>query len=857
MVKIDKNDEAFNDLRMNRKNLRNQIKDNEYEGIYIFLSNIYSNLTHFIYETIQNADDCNAKYYKLSLFNDRVEIRHNGEPFTIEDIKSITNIKGSKKKNKIGYKGIGFKSVFVISNRPAIYSANYNFEIEDYIVPIAIEAEGISKKHNETLIVLPFKNDINVNKVYEMIKDKLQSLNVREFIFLNNIVNLTFMVNNKNIKSFNKNIQYLSMSNVKKFILKTGDEVMEYLVINDECDEFTKIAFNIKEHESRISIIPELNSSIYSFFPTEAETKLNFFIQGRYDTSDDRKTIDFVNIENNKIILAKTIKLFEKCISIFKDLKILNVNTFKALPIYNKTCSENSIYKVFNDVLIKKIHNDQVLLTNSDEYCSLENALLAEENIITKIFKTELFDKNRKLEWLDDSFKELKDELLEYGLKVVDEDYIVKNINITYIKNMTIEKLILFYKYIFNSRERFLKFAKLEVIKVNDNTFRSFYDKNNNPNIFLKVSNKIDNSMISEFEILTFNNDLYESDQELKEIVLKNRIFNNFNEVNLIKRLLNNSNLGDKIYFDNISKIMRILKKIYTKDNKDEIIQVIKSNLYIKYINLLNGKKSFGLLGNNSTQYYWVSNEVLNLYNQLDSGQLLTDVNNYEKSEYRFIDQEIYNRNIAEELKNNFKELLEACGVSDNILMLEEKSCNGTYNFYIEENNKKFAARQYSPTFFEIVYNPSILYIQDIIANIDYEKSKLLWKILFDFFMNIDFECEGYFINRYGQSKKRVTIKLDIIAILKEFKWIFIDNRCRKPEEVTYNDLKRNGYYLGEDIIYYLDKYKKICNILGIRQKGFSKKESDIRAQIITLNDEELDRLQELIKYIKINRSNS
>lgn len=73
------------------------------------LTELYSEKTHFIYELLQNAEDAYERLNKedtriksvhFELYNDRLEIRHNGIPFDEEDIKGICRL-ASGTKNKI------------------------------------------------------------------------------------------------------------------------------------------------------------------------------------------------------------------------------------------------------------------------------------------------------------------------------------------------------------------------------------------------------------------------------------------------------------------------------------------------------------------------------------------------------------------------------------------------------------------------------------------------------------------------------------------------------------------------------------------------------------------------------------
>lgn len=91
---------------------------------------LYSSDVHFVMEVLQNADD-NAydegiiPTLKFELFPHALVIFNNEKGFDVSNINAICNVGGSTKKGRVGYigqKGIGFKSVFAISDRPEVHS---------------------------------------------------------------------------------------------------------------------------------------------------------------------------------------------------------------------------------------------------------------------------------------------------------------------------------------------------------------------------------------------------------------------------------------------------------------------------------------------------------------------------------------------------------------------------------------------------------------------------------------------------------------------------------------------------------------------------------------------------------------
>src|SRR2546427_2178230 len=69
---------------------------------------------HVLSELLQNADDAGATEASVSIDDGRFEFAHNGEDFTDEHFASLCRFGYSNKRalHTIGFRGIGFKSVF-------------------------------------------------------------------------------------------------------------------------------------------------------------------------------------------------------------------------------------------------------------------------------------------------------------------------------------------------------------------------------------------------------------------------------------------------------------------------------------------------------------------------------------------------------------------------------------------------------------------------------------------------------------------------------------------------------------------------------------------------------------------------
>ena len=115
----------FNELRRVNANLLQAAKEAKAEE-WLRRSAVekYAEPTHFIFELLQNADDQEAKRVQFRLLPDGVEFCHWGKPFKRVDVERITRLGDSGKRfeeHKIGSFGIGFKSVFAVTDRPEVY----------------------------------------------------------------------------------------------------------------------------------------------------------------------------------------------------------------------------------------------------------------------------------------------------------------------------------------------------------------------------------------------------------------------------------------------------------------------------------------------------------------------------------------------------------------------------------------------------------------------------------------------------------------------------------------------------------------------------------------------------------------
>jgi hypothetical protein len=128
----------------------------------IVAERLYGRDIHWALELIQNAEDAGARRIVFVFEPETVHVYNDGSNFTAEDIWAICSAGHSQKKNKIGFFGIGFKSVYQLTDTPEIRSGRYALRLEDKIYPSPLLLEP-SFRRQGAYFRLPVKPEKQVS----------------------------------------------------------------------------------------------------------------------------------------------------------------------------------------------------------------------------------------------------------------------------------------------------------------------------------------------------------------------------------------------------------------------------------------------------------------------------------------------------------------------------------------------------------------------------------------------------------------------------------------------------------------------------------------------------------------------
>lgn len=389
------------------------------DWIWLFVKQ-YKDRTHFLFELLQNAEDQGASHVRLLLDKHKFVIEHDGTLFSKADVIGITKVGGSNKNNPekdtIGRFGIGFKSVYVYTTLPKVYSGDYAFEIRDFIFPHSIS--GIEIQNGYTRIEIPFDNsEVSSDKAFiEIARALNDQITPTTLLFLNNIEKLEIDVEphsriieiTKEERFLDKNHNFIDVNMLyqridKQSLLPTEEKSEDYLVITDNEKEAVKIAFRVKYEGTTKELIPVRNTNVFTFFPTDKESHQSFYIHAPFDTTPARDNI-VEDSERNIQFIKNICMMLRGGYCWMRDNGYLTISGLNATyPIYEYP--ENTIFRAIYSEAIKIIESDEVILpTNKPHVFKKKSEIIIPENKrIVDIFSDEdmqhLFG-DRKVFWI-------------------------------------------------------------------------------------------------------------------------------------------------------------------------------------------------------------------------------------------------------------------------------------------------------------------------------------------------------------------------------------------------------------------------------------------------------------------------
>ncbi len=473
--------------KITQENIRK--RGEEFDDIGEFLAEqLYSDRTHFVYELLQNAEDAlgrrlaregggfRKRSVEFRLFQDRLELRHYGEPFDEKDVEGLCDVlRGTKAEDEeqIGKFGIGFKSVYAYTSSPEVYSGEEHFRIERYIRPHAVAPHPL--RNEETLFVFPFNHPkVSAAEAFAQIRGRLASLDLRTLLFLRNVDGISWScedaVGGSYVRQDADDGDARRLSIVGEREDGSGTRQEDWLVFERRVEGASsygtgrvEAAFRLAsdERSGREVIVPTESSELVVFFPTEKETHLKFLIQGPYKTTPARDNIVSGDEWNDRLV-EETANLVVEALPKIRDRGLLTADFLQVLPIDPAYFAPGSqFYPVFDRVR-EALSTQDLLPAHSGHFVSARAAKLAGTAGLRELVPDEQLDRllgsGVPLRWLSGEITvrgtpNLRQYLMRVlGVEEITPDAFARRLGPVFLKHQTDEWMISLYRFFDENR---------------------------------------------------------------------------------------------------------------------------------------------------------------------------------------------------------------------------------------------------------------------------------------------------------------------------------------------------------------------------------------------------------------------
>jgi len=318
------------------------------------LGQLYSERTHFIFELIQNAEDAGATELAFELFPDRLELRHDGRPFTEADVRGVCGVGASGKSGDltaIGTFGIGFKSVYAYTRSPRIHSGDEHFRIENYVRPFPVQAPP---DRSGTLFVFPFDHDtVSAVDAVREIAAALTAIRPRILLFLRSIERLRAGGEGVPGSVIERSVAVGPGARRRVTLSSGGKPAEEWVIWHRQAVELAppvEIAFRAVGAIGQQRLVPCDSSPLIVSFPTEKETFLGFLVQGPYRTTPARDNVPGHDA-SNQLLVRETAALLRDVLRQLRDEGLLTVDVLTALPLDAARFAADSMFRPLFDAV--------------------------------------------------------------------------------------------------------------------------------------------------------------------------------------------------------------------------------------------------------------------------------------------------------------------------------------------------------------------------------------------------------------------------------------------------------------------------------------------------------------------------
>jgi hypothetical protein len=407
-----KGEELIESIKNDALNTPEGIAGNLMRAIETISIDINTEPTTFIFELIQNADDYPNSEKNVSITfqidNSNLIIKHNGSNFEVNNTVALCGVnEGDKREstNKIGFKGIGFKSIFKDSNFAYIKSGDFSFRFDEEFwrqqgIEIFWHITPINTPVNDFKHLLKSESNVNI-----LIKPRaLQALKTYKETFINHFNDERILLFLRNVKSLifdSPEMKFQISNSSSKWKIFTENNVE---IPQNETDELnrrinfpdkripvkfyditlTELGFGFRIDQNKIESIND--GSIYAYLPTKVNLGFSFILNGNF-IPDASRTKIYADLTWNSFLLEKAGELFIKQLISLLDEGYEIESVLKQIPSFpeillNVKEDDKIIFiNCFKKGFEKELINQQFIPTQIGILDTLSNILIDETGI--------------------------------------------------------------------------------------------------------------------------------------------------------------------------------------------------------------------------------------------------------------------------------------------------------------------------------------------------------------------------------------------------------------------------------------------------------------------------------------------
>lgn len=380
----------------------------------------------FIFELLQNADDYPDKQkgpvvVSFKIIDEHLVFQHNGLPFSTNNVRALCSVDAGDKEydfEKIGYKGIGFKSIFKHSNYVVIHSGGYTFKFDEnhhrskgidtfwQLIPIWTELSELpenvrnelSNQYSVTIVIKPEEGNSQLRSYEEtfntIFKDE------RVLLFLRHVEHFSFRGTTTNIIK-KRDSDAWAISKLEAVVVpeELQKKINSRIKVDDripqkyEDIEKTILTFATQKIEGKIASTEQAH--LYAYLPTDLDFGFPFLLNGDFIPDGGRHYLH-ADLEWNQFLFKEAGKNLLKWIAaLWTETK--DIGAYEMLPDEKKLVAERPgdekevLLKCFLDGLSEVKSNIKFIKVKSQELLSASDIILDDTGAFSKRILPESF----------------------------------------------------------------------------------------------------------------------------------------------------------------------------------------------------------------------------------------------------------------------------------------------------------------------------------------------------------------------------------------------------------------------------------------------------------------------------------